>query len=225
MIKVRNLKREEIGIDQREVYRYLGYKEQKIDEECMAIISKCTIEIEKNLSCKACYDYFPIKESDGYIDLDFCKIRSKDLSKNLMGCNEIILFTATVGAAVDRIINKYCMTSPLHAVVAQAAGTAAIEKWCDILCSDFAKTEAEKKRYLRPRFSPGYGDLDLSMQKTIFSVLDCNRKIGATLTESSLMVPTKTVSAIVGIGDDYTKCYSKGCSACDKKDCIARQED
>ena len=223
MIRTRFLDKDEIKIDKQEVYRYLGHKGQEIDEECKRIIDECICEIQGSLSCKACYEYFPIKENDGYIDLGFCKTQSRDLSKNLSGCSEIILFAATVGVQTDRIISRYNMTSPVHALVAQAAGAAAVEEWCDILCREFAQTEKKKKRYLRPRFSPGYGDLSLDIQRVVFDVLDCNRKIGATLTESFLMVPTKTVSAIVGITDNSTNNCGEGCGACEKKDCEFRR--
>ena len=53
--------------------------------------------------------------------------------------------------------------------------------------------------FLKPRFSPGYGDLPLSMQTDIFRVLDCPRKVGLTLNNSLLMSPSKSVTAIMGI--------------------------
>ena len=81
--------------------------------------------------------------------------------------------------------------------------------------------QAEGK-FLKPRFSPGYGDLPLEMQRDIFRVLDCSRKIGLTLNESLLMSPSKSVTAIVGIGgEEYQKEKNK-CGACPNLDCAFR---
>ena len=57
----------------------------------------------------------------------------------------------------------------------------------------------KEKGVIRPRFSPGYGDLPIEIQKDIFRALDCPRRIGLTLNENLLMSPTKSVSAIIGI--------------------------
>ena len=80
----------------------------------------------------------------------------------------------------------------------QAIGAERLESFCDIFCRDISCEYNEK---LRPRVSPGYGDIPLSMQKEIFSALDCSRKIGLSLNASLLMTPTKSVTAIVGIGE------------------------
>ncbi|MGN1059696.1 MAG: vitamin B12 dependent-methionine synthase activation domain-containing protein, partial [Clostridia bacterium] len=112
---------------------------------------------------------------------------------------------------------------PVHALAAQAVGTAAIESWCDLLCRRFAEREAERGRSLRPRFSPGYGDFPLEMQKDIFRFLDCSRKIGVSLTESLLMVPGKSVSALVGISLAAAPCTAAGCSLCEQTECEFRR--
>ncbi len=226
MIKIEKTDKSEIKIDKNEVYRYLGYKKQEVNRECAELIEKCINEVESAANYSACYERFPIKiNGDGSIDLGFCTAVSESLKKNLSGCGEIFLFVATLGTGVDRIINKYSLTSPARAVMVQAAGAAAIEEWCDHICKRLAALCIGEGKYLRPRFSPGYGDLALEMQKPIFSVLDANRKIGATLSESYLMLPTKTVSAIVGIGGEKMDCYAKGCKACAKKNCEFRKED
>ena len=77
------------------------------------------------------------------------------------------------------------------------------------------KKEYEKDDlYLRPRFSPGYGDLKLEHQKDWFRLLDISRQIGIELTDSLLMVPTKSVTAIIGIGGDVRPSGCTGCSGC-----------
>ena len=80
--------------------------------------------------------------------------------------------------------------------------------------------------FLRPRFSPGYGDLKLDHQKDWFRLLDISKQIGVELTDSLLMVPTKSVTALIGIGIDKSKAGCSSCSGCNKHDtCAFSKED
>ena len=109
-----------------------------------------------------------------------------------------IIFAATVGLAPDRLVARNLVSSPTRALVFDAIGAERIESLCDAFCEDIkAKIGNEKK--LRPRFSAGYGDLDIEVQRDIFRLLDCPKNIGLTLTESLLMTPSKSVTAIIGI--------------------------
>ena len=73
----------------------------------------------------------------------------------------------------------------------------------------------------RPRFSPGYGDFPLECQPGLFRLLGVQRNIGVTLTDSLLMLPTKSVTAVIGLCDGETPCPT-GCAACDRADCAFR---
>lgn len=209
---------DEIKISQKEVFRYLGCSSEKVSDQVKELALDCIKNMQKTLSCKACFDIFTINTYDDMFDLGFTTTSSESLKKNLSGCTEIVLFAATIGAAADRFIQKYSLLSPSYALAAQAVGTAAIESWCDLICS---KIESNLKKYLRPRFSPGYGDFPLSKQKDIFAVLDCPRKIGVSLTDSLIMTPSKSVSAITGITD--IKCAAHSCENCTKTECIFRR--
>lgn len=214
----------EIKIEKKEVLRYLGYGKNEETGSAGAVIDKCIRKIGSALACKACFDRFPVSAKTGEpLDIGFTDTNSKSLKKNLKGCFEIILFCATIGFEADRIIQKYSLVSPAYAVVSQAVGAAAIEKWCDELCGRFKKREALKKNFLRPRFSPGYGDFPLETQKRIFACLDCSRKIGVTLTDSLLMLPSKSVSAIIGVSKENTNCIQSGCEECENTECEFRR--
>ena len=224
MIRIEKALNSEIEINKAEVLRYLGYKKNDIQNAPHSVINECIGKVTASAAYKACYDKFPISmPGSSMLDLGFMSVSSKSLAKNLSCCNEIILFTATIGIETDRLIQKYTALSPVYAVVLQAVGAAAIEGWCNELNSRFAEREQKNKRYLRPRFSPGYGDLPLNMQKDIFRVLDCSRKIGVTLTDSLMMLPTKSVSALIGISSENTECKQEGCEACENYNCAYRR--
>ncbi len=192
-------------LDMGEVFRYLGCGGER-PKDVGALIEKCAAMVKGRLQYRVCYKSFPIsfsKDEEGNaisVDLGFAKTESKALIKNLSSCNEIILFAATVGIEIDRLIAKYSNISQPEAVCLQAVGSERIEALCDAF-NDEIKLELEQKGfYTKPRFSPGYGDLPLSIQKEVFAALDCSRKIGLTLNESLLMSPSKSVTAIIGIG-------------------------
>lgn len=184
-----------IEININEVLRYMGCSRDVADEKVVNLAKNSIDEVKPKLKLKACYEKFKISADGDKLDLGFTTVVSKDLKKNLRNCKEIFLFVATIGVEFDRLMWKYSLTSPAYATAIQAVGTAAIEEWCDKLCEHLRESAGE----LCPRFSPGYGDLPLNLQTEILNTLDCGRKIGVSLTDSMLMLPTKSVSAIVGI--------------------------
>ncbi len=181
-------------IDKKEILRYAGIGEA--DGATLALLDGCIAEAEGVLSYKLCYACFPITVDGENIDLGFTKTRSHSLALCLSECDEIVAFCATCGGGLDRLIKKCSITSPSRAVMLQAIGSERVEALCDVFCCDIAK---ELGREVRPRFSPGYGDLALEVQRALFSSLDCARKIGVSLGENLFMTPTKSVTAIIGV--------------------------
>ena len=151
-------------------------------------------EVLPRLSYKVCCMELPLTIEEQTCDFGCMKIESKDLAKNLKGCEQVVLFAATIGVEIDRLIMKYGAVSPAKAVMLQAIGAERIESLCDTFC---AELESEGM-CLRPRFSPGYGDLPLETQKDIFNLLSCSKNIGLSLNNSLLVSPSKSVTAFVG---------------------------
>ena len=110
---------------------------------------------------------------------------------------EILLFACTAGSEIDRRINREKLVSPVRGLLMSAIGSQQVEGACDRLCNLLAAEHPEKQ--LVTRYSPGYGDLPLEIQKDVFRALDCERSIGVTLTESLLMQPSKSVTAVIGM--------------------------
>ena len=183
-------------VNRSEVFRYMRTKETA---EADAIFKECAKEAEKVFSYSVVCETYPVtffEESadNGLIDLCFAKVYSKDLYKNLKDCEKIVLFGATVGMGIDRLITKYSVLSPARALCFQAMGAERAEASCDAF-NDSVKAEFGA---LAPRFSPGYGDLDLSVQKDIFNALPMGR-IGVVLGDVLLMSPSKSVTAVIGV--------------------------
>ena len=202
---------------QQEILRYAGCKQA--DPQTEALLEDCLQEVADKLTYQVCYAQLPVTVSEALCQFGHFSVRSEKLARNLKGCCRMVLFGATLGVEIDRLIAKYGRIAPARALLLQAIGAERIEALCDLFCEEIAQ---ETGLSARPRFSPGYGDLPLSVQKDIFSVLDCQRKIGLTLTDSLLMRPSKSVTAFLGLTTDRETHLKQGCSACDKQDCAFR---
>ena len=184
------------AVNEREIMRYAGVKTPT--EEIVSLMHEAVEEARGALTYKVCFCEFPIAISNGTVDFGFARTNSAALAKNLAGCDRVVIFAATVGIGLDRLIARYGVKSPSRALMLQAFGAERIEALCDSFTEDI-NTSEYKEFSLMPRFSPGYGDLPLEFQSEIFRVLDCPKKIGLSLNRTLLMVPTKSVTAIIGI--------------------------
>ena len=199
MIYVESASKQDFFVAPHEILRDLGYEKQEPEPVVKAQLEAVTDEAIAALRCRACYCLCDIEAIDDTIDFGVFSVTSRDLARALFGCRQAFLFCATIGAGVDRIIAKYSRTKPSAAVMAQAAGAAAIESFCDFICHRITEKQWNKHISLRPRFSAGYGDFSLSYQKEMFRVLDCTKHIGVSLTDSLMMTPSKSVSAVIGV--------------------------
>ena len=149
--------------------------------------------------------------------------RSKALARYVGDATELFLFGATLGSRVDIALRRMALTSVAEAGAGQAVAAALIETYCDDCCAELQKQLPEGKK-LKWRFSPGYGDWSLEEQKILFPVLDCAHTIGLTLTESCMMAPVKSVTAVMAITEDAIRENHK-CQYCNKTDCEFRQKE
>ncbi len=189
-------------INYREAARYAGVKIQnggEIPQELSAMLSECIALCENIFTPRVCCCETEIKLDGDTVDLGFCTVTSAQLAKNLCGCERAVIFAATLGEKIDRLIAKQGVLSPARAVILGAVGAERIEALCDAFNDEIKREKAALGLACAPRFSPGYGDLPLEFQKDIFALLDCPKRIGLTLNESLLMSPSKSVTAVVGV--------------------------
>ena len=212
---------EGFSYNKKEILRYCGVKEE--NEEIAGLLKNCLNECENIFSYKVCYIEVPVKTENNTVDFGFAKTESAALYKNLAGCGRAVLFAATAGLGIDRLILKYSRVSAAKAVMFQAIGAERIEALCNGFCDDLQKRLEMQSLFLRPRFSPGYGDFSIEFQRNMFSVLDCNRKIGLSLNESMLMMPSKSVTAVIGISNSLCRRHDENCLYCEIKNCNFRR--
>ena len=187
--------------NRREILRYAmcpGCDEPKM----LSLMEECIKECDRSasFSSRVSYVVLPVvslNTDTGLVDMEHIKVTSRDLAGNLQGCKSVVVFAATVGPGIDRLIKKYSGLDPVKALFMQAIGAERAETMCNAFCGSFPAQ-------LRPRFSPGFGDLELLVQPDVLRVTNAKKNLSITLDEGMLMTPSKSVTAFAGSGEDLT---------------------
>ncbi len=189
------------SLPREEVLRYLGWRGTQIPAPLEDLIERCMAEACRLARPRYVYRRFPISREAGKIRLlgTPYTLDGADIRTHLAGCDELYLLCATLGLIIDTEIRRRTITAPEEALILDACATAAIEKTADAAEAEIAGICRRENQGITWRFSPGYGDLPLSAQKWILSLMDAPRKLGLTLTESLLMTPGKSISAVIGV--------------------------
>lgn len=191
-------------ITQSEIIRYLGYGKNTPDEGVLKMIRKCSEELENAVVPRHTFRRMKVSSQGEQVTVGTLSMCSKSLASNLKGCEEVIVFAASLGNAADMLMNRYLKIEVSRASVMQACAAAMIEDYCDECQRKLEMALKSEGCRLKPRFSPGYGDLSLEHQKTILGLLNANKEVGIFLTEGGMMVPEKSVTAFMGIiRDEY----------------------
>ena len=190
-------------MNEREVWRYAGFFGQEKDPSLESLLQEVWEEAQPALSYHICYLHIPLEWEDGLPVLPFSS-KSRNLATCLAGCTEVILFAGTIGAKYDHLISRAQRLSPTRALFLQALGAERIEGLCNTFCDRMEAENAARGLVKTPRYSPGFGDLPLEVQRDFFRVLDISHKLGISLGDTLLMTPSKSVTAIFGLKKTLT---------------------
>ena len=213
-------------IDRSELLRYLGYTGQEIDAKMHSRIEEISNRCMR-VSKPACtYGLFSIKEAgEGVLVSDNSVVfRGKDITAHLRGAQKCAVMAATLGMESEREMRAIEYKSVTDAVIFSAACTALVESAADICEEEIRSAAAASGHYVNSRYSPGYGDFPIEAQKILLKLIDAERRLGLTLTEGLMMIPRKSVSAVLGIFPHPMEKNQKGCDGCSMRNtCIMRK--
>ncbi len=215
-------------INREEVLRYLGSAAISLDSELEQLLEDCIREIKEIARPQYTFEVCRIE-----INANEVSVRDKglglkgfSLSKHLQGAEEAIIMAATLGAEVDRIIRRHQYTNLTRTVILDACASTAIEAVCDEVELQLRRSYGLKALHLTSRFSPGYGDLSIAYQGKILELLKAQQRIGLMVTEEGLLIPRKSVTAIMGITEAPPEAGLLACDVCGmRKDCKMRREE
>lgn len=218
----------EIHIPVSEVLRYLGMGTIKRSDgsdriaegetDVSAIVSETAAVLEKTLHPVWTFKFFDLQEAKEGIYLPGAGIMlTGELArKMLQNSSQAVLLLCTLGAPFDLMLRRYQARDMASAVILDACGSAYVESGCDAAEEEIRSLIPEM--YLTDRFSPGYGDLPLELQDDFVRVLDGRRRLGVAVTESKLMIPGKTVTAVLGVSEKPQAARIRGCAFCSMRE-------
>ena len=183
-------------LSRREIWRYSGTVQESPEQA--ELLGECLEAVKGRLSYRVCFAEYDVVVKGDEVELGPVRLCSASLARHLSGCRRALVLAATVGPELDRLVARYSAVSPAKALMLDALGTERVESLLDAVMADLS---AEYGALCR-RFSPGYGDLALEVQQSVFALLDCPKHIGVSLGEGLLMSPMKSVTAIVGVLDE-----------------------
>ena len=196
-----------------EALRYLGYGNNKPDEQTEKMLSKCAKELKANMEGKFIYKVFPI--ADGMVEGTNFELKGNSIKKHLENCEKAVFMCATLSGGVDSLIRKKQIVSMAEAMVTDSLASAVIEQVCDkaeeIILKDFKEYEHTW------RFGLGYGDFPLTTQKQLLETLDAGKRIGVCTNENCLLTPLKSVTCVVGLSKKTVE-NKKSCDNCNLKE-------
>ena len=101
-------------VSRREILRYM--KCGANTDELSELIDTCLDVALPLLSYRVCYTRLNVDQRGDTLDFGAFCTHSHDLRKNLAGCREVLVFAATVGIEIDRLISRYTRISPSKAL-------------------------------------------------------------------------------------------------------------
>ncbi len=213
-------------IDKKEVLRYLGYKNQKIDKTMTDLIDICAQETIELCRESSVYEIFDIERKNDQIFLlgSTLILKDKDIKDLLFNCEKCVVMAATLGTEVDSKLAYYSRFDITKGVIMDACASTAIEYLCDKLQDEIMKNALKDNLHITTRYSPGYGDFAIDNGSEILNVLDAYKKIGLSITENSIMLPRKSVTALIGLSKVASLKNHTGCARCKNVGCEFRKD-
>lgn len=195
-----------------EIFRYLSVQGEP-DPGTSALVYDCARELAVAASEAYTYSLVPLRLDGDVLLNGRYLIKSRDLAAHLAECDKCAVFAATLGASAEYLLYRYGRTNVRRAVVMHACAAAQIEELCNRMENEISEHAKAEGLFLRPRFSPGYGDFSLEHQQDIAALTQCGSRIGVGVTESLLLTPSKSVTGIIGFSKIRVPA-SDSCSSC-----------
>ncbi|MDR0921023.1 MAG: methionine synthase [Lactobacillales bacterium] len=192
-----------LPLEKSEVLRYLGYRrKQELTVPVEKMVNELMLEVQQVSHPRYSYKIFDVRvdEENQAIQVGDTELllTGKHIYSHLKNAEQVVLLAATLGIEVERQTRLYEMTDMTKAFILDACCVEYIEKICDLAECDIDEMVGEDWT-LNRRFSPGYGDLPLSVQPDFLRIMEADKKLGLHLTDTLLMVPRKSVTAIIGL--------------------------
>lgn len=207
----------------REALRYLGVRNEP---DAALLAEACTLaqELQQRCTPRWIWRMTGISRTGGSLSLTDMNLPlpGRTADRMLRECSRCAVMVCTLGVDFDTWSRRLQSRDMHRAVLLDALGSAWVESGCDA-AEDEIRTRFPGM-YLTDRFSPGYGDLPLECQSALLEALDAPRRLGVYATPSHMMIPQKSVTAVIGLADRPQMARIRGCAYCAmNKTCTLRK--
>ena len=208
----------------REALRYMGVRGEPTTE-LMQLAQEAGTLLTKAANYRWRSVRLPLHGDGSALLLGELPLTGQSIRRHLDGCTEAILLCGTLGSGVDQLIRREMLLHPARALAVNGCAAALLEARLDDTCAKLAQMLHAENLTLTSRFSPGYGDLPLSLQGPLLALLEAYR-IGLTLNAGGQLQPEKSVTALCGIGTSTQTARGCGhaCSSCPNTGCAYRRQ-
>lgn len=195
------------SLPRRAVLRYLGYRGQEIASEIDARIDRFVARVLELAHPRSSWAVFDVAgrsaRDDGTSETHLAgtalTLMGSSIATHMDGAVACAVMAVTVGMDVERELKRLSATDSVASVIFDAAASVAVEEAAAACQKSIIAEAAARGLHANARFSPGYGDLPLAVQPVLLASVDAQRRLGIALTDTLLMVPTKSITAVMGI--------------------------
>lgn len=191
------------SVRRREAWAFLGHRGQAVDDELVARLEEAAVLCERELAPRGVFRVFPVAAADAGVavgDTDLV-LPGDSIARHLRGCDRAALLAVTLGPASEMVLRREAAVSATGGMLVDACASSLVEQAAGVLNEAVDAAAVRCGREATWRFSPGYGDLPLTVQAPFLEALDAGRMLGITLTAANMLVPSKSITAIVGFRD------------------------
>ena len=215
------------SINKSEVFRYLGNTGQDVPKDIDTLSDRLIEKALRLLNPKYTYRISDLEFSETGIELKDTNLTltGRDISEHLKGAKKCITLACTLGVAFETELSRLQAKSVTEALIFDAVGTAFTEAVADKSEEELLLPFKREGYFSKFRFSPGYGDLPITLQKDIIATLDATKRIGLTVTHTNILIPRKSVTAFIGIFDTPQKKPHSKCEICSARSMCSMRKD
>ena len=224
-------------LNREEALGYVGYAGQEMDAHLRERFEALADSCERGLRPACVWALYQVDEARTRENAEAgapavalrgsaLMLPGRDIAAHLQGAREVALLACTLGAASEREMRKLGALSATDELLYGAACSALVEAAANAAEAHVVTQAAARGLHTNWRFSPGYGDLPLSIQPEFLRTLDATRRMGIVVNAGGLMVPTKSVTAVVGLFDTPTPGAEvrTRCGVCQLRHCCERRK-
>lgn len=201
------------SVDRKQAFRYMGMHTEP-DANFLTLADKCEKRLLSAVFPRYIYRVLPLlfTEEGVVCEESGLLLTGKDAAAHLHGCSRVILLCATLSAGADAAIRAAGAEDVLAGMMTDAMASALTEQLCDAAEKEILAAFPEE--FPTWRFSPGYGDLPLSVQEGFLRAVNAEKRLGVSVSEGGMLIPVKSVTAFIGLSQQPVPKGRRGCAIC-----------